>query len=176
MKQCEFCGATLPAEASFCGRCGHAPSQIAQQGTQVGDLPTRHLESTDESNSTILTPSGKLAFSGASTGPLRPLTLVPFEEEKEEDEEERRRRAAMIGLALPLVGSLADQHPIGQVPGIQGTPQMAHIPGISGTPAMQGGMPFSPGTPAVQSGPPAIQLPGSPPPSPSPPLPHPPSG
>ncbi len=182
MKQCEFCGATLPAEASFCGKCGHVPSQIAHQGTQVGDLPTQQLESADESNSTILTPSGKLAFSGASTGPLRPLTLVPFDEDKEEkneeeDEEEKRRRAAMLGLALPLMGGLADQHPIGQVPGIQGTPQMAHIPGISGTPAMQGGMPFSPGTPApaVQSGPP-VQLPGSPPPHPAPPLPHPPPG
>lgn len=182
MKQCEFCGATLPAEASFCGKCGRVPSQIAHQGTQVGDLPTEHLESADENNSTILTPSGRLAFSGASTGPLRPLTLVPFgedendDEKKEEDEEEKRRRAAMLGLALPLVGGLADQHPIGQVPGIQGTPQMAHIPGISGTPAMQGGLPFSPGTPAVQSGPPLVQLPGGPPPHPSPPLPHPPPG
>lgn len=184
MKQCEFCGATLPADASFCGRCGHAPSQIAHQGTQVGDLPTQHLASADESNSTILTPSGKLAFSGASTGPLRPLTLVPFDEDKEkeeveeEDEEERRRRAALLGLALPLVGGLADQHPIGQVPGVQGTPQMAHMPGVSGTPTMQGSVPFSPGTPAVQSGPPAVQLPGNPPPHPSPPppLPHPPPG
>jgi ribosomal protein L40E len=178
MKQCEFCGATLPAEASFCGKCGHVPSQIAHQDTQIGDVPTQQLESADESNATILTPSGRLAFSGASTGPLRPLTLVPFEEDKnEEDEEEKRRRAALLGLALPLVGGLADQHPIGQVPGIQGTPQMAHMPGLSGTPAMQGGMPFSPGTPSpvVQSGPP-MQLPGSPPSQPAPPLPHPPSG
>ncbi len=181
MKQCEFCGAMLPDEASFCGKCGHVPSQIAHQGTQVGELPTEHLESADESNSTILTPSGKLAFSGASTGPLRPLTLVPFDEEetKEEeaqDEEEKRRRAALLGLALPLVGGLADQHPIGQVPGIQGTPQMAHIPGISGTPATQGGMPFGPGSPAVQSGPPQVQLPSAPPPHPTLPLPHPPPG
>lgn len=173
MKQCEFCGATLPAEASFCGKCGHAPSQTAHQGTQIGDLPTRHLESADASESATLTPSGRLAFSGESTGPLRPLTLVPFEEDrKDTEEEEKRRRAALLGLALPLVGGLADQQPLGH-PGVQGTPQMAHLPGIQGTPALPGSILSSPGTPAISSGPPPGQLPGGPPPHP---LPYPPPG
>jgi len=171
MKQCEFCGVLLPTEASFCGRCGHAPSQVAHPGTQIDDLPTQHLESAGEA--TMLTPSGKLAFRGSPSGPLRPLTLVPFAD-NEEDEEQKRRRAAMLGLAIPLVGGLADQHPFGSLPSMQGTPQMAGIPGMQGTPLIQGSIPSSPGTPAVASGPPLGYVPAGPPPPHT--QPHPPSG
>lgn len=161
MKQCEICGTLLPREASFCGKCGHAPSPSAYPGREIDDLPTRHLESAGEA--TMLTPSGKLAFRGSPSGPLRPLTLLPFAND-EEDEEQKRRRAARFGLALPLVGGLADQQPLGQIPSMQGTPQMAHIPGMQGTPLVQGSIPSAPGTPAVASGPPPGYVPSGPPP------------
>lgn len=161
----------MPTEASFCGKCGHAPAHSAQQNPRIDDLPTRQLASAGPGEANTLTPSGRLAFSGESTGPLRPLTLVPFEEDREEveDEEEKRRRAALLGLALPLVGGLADQQPLGRLPGIQGTPQQAQFPGIQGTPGLQGSIPSSPGTPAVASGPPPVQRPGAPPPHRQPP-------
>lgn len=35
MNQCDFCGASLPTNASFCGKCGHIPQQVAPQATQM---------------------------------------------------------------------------------------------------------------------------------------------
>jgi hypothetical protein len=158
MEQCEFCGASLPAGARFCGKCGQVPRRISQQATHVGDLPTLHLENPpDENAETILSASGKHMVP-------RPVTLVPLEEEIDKDlEEEKRRRAALLGLTLPLVGELADQPPPGQVPTIQGTPQVGHIPTISGSPQMQAGSianpPLNPGSPAIHGTSPPFQPP-----------------
>lgn len=39
MEQCEFCGASLPADASFCGTCGHTPTRTSHNPTQIGPKP-----------------------------------------------------------------------------------------------------------------------------------------
>ncbi len=173
MKRCEFCGAILPEAASFCGKCGHVPSQISQKATLASDLPTSLLASADnDDNATILTPSGRLGNLHTSTNPLHPVTLVPIVDD--EEEEEKRRRAALLGLGIPVLGDLANQPTMNQMPGIQGTPQMNQMPGFSGAPTAQGGMPFSPGAPSVQNGAPSLQtsLPGNLPPHPRPPSGH----
>jgi hypothetical protein len=37
MEKCEFCGALVPAESSFCGNCGHIPQRASFQATQIGN-------------------------------------------------------------------------------------------------------------------------------------------
>jgi hypothetical protein len=37
MEKCEFCGALVPVEASFCGNCGHAPQKASSQATQINN-------------------------------------------------------------------------------------------------------------------------------------------
>lgn len=176
----------MPERASFCGKCGHVPSQISQNATLVSDLPTSQMFSTvsaDEEPTTSPSPSGRLGRLGTSTSPLHPVTLIPIpaedneKDEDEDEEEEKRRRAALLGLGLPVLGDLASQPTAGQMPGIQGTPQAAQIPGISGTPATQGGAVLAPDSPTVPGGAPSLQTslpPGDLPPHPTP-HPHPPS-
>src|SRR5260370_14227546 len=166
MKQCEFCGTSLPENASFCGICGHVSNQVSAQTTYIGDISTPGAEGyPGENNPTVL--AERTAFSNPPTGPLRPVTLVPIEDE---DEKERRRRAAALGLGLPL---LANQQMPGQIPTIQGAPQIAHIPTIHGAPNMPGAMgqsaPAFPG-PVYQP----LTLPGPYGPAPHGPIPHPP--
>src|SRR2546425_11866197 len=97
MKQCHFCGTSLPTGASFCGVCGHVSSQESAQSTYIGDIPTLQMGNhPGENNPTIAAFS---APKNTPSGPLRPLTLVPMEDE---EEEERRRRALAFGLGLPL--------------------------------------------------------------------------
>ncbi len=66
-----------------------------------------------------------------------PTTLLSGEEE----EEERRRRAALLGMGVPLLGSLAVEclPDAGNVPMVQGTPQMGGVPTVQGTPYPQAG-------------------------------------
>ena len=60
---------------------------------------------------------------------------------EEEEEEERRRRAALLGMGVPLLGSLAVEGipNAGNVPMVQGTPQMGGVPTVQGTPYPQAG-------------------------------------
>ena len=60
---------------------------------------------------------------------------------EEEEEEERRRRAALIGMGVPLIGSLAIEGMpnAGNVPMVEGTPQMGGVPTVQGTPYLPAG-------------------------------------
>jgi hypothetical protein len=62
-----------------------------------------------------------------------PIKLLSLEEE---EEEERRRRAALLGMEVPLLGSLAVEGipNAGNVPMVEGTPQMGGVPTVQGTP------------------------------------------
>lgn len=132
-QQCASCGASLVANASFCGKCGRTIHQGHEQATHVGDLPTLQFEgSPGENDATIIIGPPKAGYPDTPTGELQ----------EDSDEEEKRRRAALLGLGLPLLGELANQQPLSHVPTIQGTPQMAQVPTIQGTPQLQGGASF----------------------------------
>lgn len=160
MKQCEFCGASLANEASFCGRCGRILSWVSQQSTRISDFPTRHMEGDpQDAYQIVLSDSGKHLVPRSPSGVLHPITLVPIvnektldveeedeENEDEEKDEEKRRRAALIGLSLPLLEELAEQPTIAPAPSIQGTPPIAQAPTVAGTPPIQV---HSPGSHAV---------------------------
>ena len=139
MKQCEFCGASLPAEAGFCGVCGHVSQPGPEQATYAGDVPTVLIARKPDENTPTM-PLGGEASSDVDHDPfaaMRPMNLAPLE--GEDEEEERRRRAALLGLGLPL---LVDQQAPGHIPTMQGAPQMAHVPTLSGTPSAPGAPSF----------------------------------
>jgi len=87
---------------------------------------------------------------------------------QEEEKKEKRRRAALLGMGVPLLESLAveGQPDAGSVPMVQGTPQMGSVPTVEGTPQPPAGS-IGPGlysSPTVM----APQLPSSTPVSPLP--------
>ncbi|HEX6109994.1 MAG TPA: hypothetical protein VFZ02_11340, partial [Ktedonobacteraceae bacterium] len=55
---------------------------------------------------------------------------------QEEEKKEKRRRAALLGMGVPLLESLAveGQPDAGSVPMVQGTPQIGEVPTVEGTP------------------------------------------
>src|SRR5690349_10918546 len=84
MKQCEFCGASMADEASFCGKCGRVPSQTAHRPTRVSNMSTIGMEDApdlDDENQTILSASGKHMVPRSPSGILRPVTLLPINED-----------------------------------------------------------------------------------------------
>jgi hypothetical protein len=114
MRQCEFCRAPLPEDASYCGVCLHVPwpktiTDHPQQGNNPG--------ATGIQNTAVSTARG-------------------------EEDEERKRRAALIGSAVPIFGVWGQ--PQGTVPMVQGTPQMPGVPTVAGTPSIPGMQPPMP--------------------------------
>src|SRR6185312_2728886 len=63
----------------------------------------------------------------------------------EEEEEKKRRRAALIGLALPVMGDalIPGQPFASNAPLVQGTPQFGGAPTVQGTPQFGTGSPPS---------------------------------
>jgi Viral BACON domain len=96
---------------------------------------------------------------------------------QEEEEEERRRRAALLGMGIPLLGSLAVEgmSNVGNVPMVEGSPQMSGVPAVQGSPyPLAGSMGqdlYS--SPTVMAPQPAASLPVSPLPAPTVTLHHP---
>src|SRR5262245_24284511 len=98
MEQCEFCGASLPANASFCGKCGRVPQRVSIQPTHAGARPNLDLaDDPDFSNrptlqlkndlndneATIISTSGMdptpETFISRPPGLQPPMTSIPIE-------------------------------------------------------------------------------------------------
>src|SRR5262249_45238718 len=137
------------------------PHRTSQQATHIGDLPTLSKENDIDNQPTMNLESfldeNKPTDAISTTGRLRAINLVPLQDEEkkdEEDEEEKRRRAALLGFGLPWLGDLADQPTIGQIPGVQGTPQVQQVASLQGTPPLHlpeivSSEAFNPGLPTV---------------------------
>ncbi len=199
MKQCEFCGASMVNEASFCGKCGRAPSRTALHPTRISDIGSWRVgddPDLEDENPTILSASGKHMIPYVPGDALHPVNLVPIHDGKadeEDDEEKRRRRLAFLGASLPLLEEIANAPTLGQAPVIQGIPPLSQPPVIQGVPPLgqapvvQGMPPFPqgptvPSAPPIQGGSfygPGSAAPGHPPlwqPQPQPLPPHPSGG
>ena len=179
MKHCEFCGASLPASASFCGHCGRASSSISHGATYLSnhaemrqeDVPTLTgdalLLADTQSLPDIYTP---LPFNmeqrqtpPPSVGGIpRPVTLLPIYDENgaENENEEKRRRAALLGMGLLLPEQLANLPIAGPPPVIAGTPPIAQVPVIPNTLPSA----FSPASPVIQGTPGMAHFQGGEPP------------
>src|SRR6266487_955735 len=134
MHTCEFCGSLIPDYASFCGQCGRVPSRAMETRTMASDFHMPDVQNFD--TVTIASVSGNFqpnsVYNQQSFISNTPTTLLSYEEE----EEERRRRAAILGMSVPLLGSLAVEGMpnAGNVPMVQGTPQIGGVPTVQGTP------------------------------------------
>jgi len=148
MRTCTYCGAELPGQAGFCGNCGQASlspgnplespsSNRGYQSVQVNDLDAATTISAPYWGNTIQ-PGQAYGFSGSQYPGNFATQLSVDDEEKEE--EERRRKAAMLGFGLLGLAGTA-QPPAGNVPVIQGTPQISGVPFVHGTPPMAGNLP-----------------------------------
>src|SRR6266566_2856388 len=134
MHTCEFCGSPILDYASFCGQCGRVPSKAMETWTMASDFQKPDVQDMD--TTTIASVSGNYQtnslYNQQSFISNTPTTLLSYEEE----EEERRRRAALLGMGVPLLGSLAVEAmpDAGNVPIVQGTPQIGGVPTVQGTP------------------------------------------
>jgi hypothetical protein len=139
MQTCEFCGSLIPEYASFCGQCGRVPSRALETRTMASDFHMPDVQNID----TASIASAKANFQTNSPYNQQsyisniPTNLLS----EEEEEEERRRRAALLGMGVPLLGSLAvEGMPNAEnVPMVQGTPQVGGVPTVQGTPYPQAG-------------------------------------
>ena len=162
MLYCTFCGAEIPEDASFCGNCGQIPAPAPDGQTRISGVRRVELQQ----------------VAGNSGPPGSAPTLPPMWEYDQspdygdqstipiaDDEEERRRRAALVG-----IGFLADADTIqGNVPVVQGTPQIGGVPTVANPPMLQGAVAGGPIPPGWQSGPATYvpQAPGYTPPVPT---------
>src|SRR6266496_6778325 len=134
MHSCKFCGSLISDYASFCGQCGRVPSKAMETRTIASDFQKPDVQDMD--TATIASVSGNFqtnsVYNQQSFISNTPTTLLSHEEE----EEERRRRAAILGMSVPLLGSLAVEGMpnAGNVPMVQGTPQIGGVPTVQGTP------------------------------------------
>src|SRR5690242_19700268 len=86
MEQCEFCGASLPANASFCGKCGHVPQKVSTQATHAGSRPVLSLaDDPDISNRPTMQLKSELNDNEATilSTSDKPPTPLPFSNENE---------------------------------------------------------------------------------------------
>ena len=134
MQKCEFCGSLIPGYASFCGQCGRVPSKAMETRTMASDFHMPDIQNIDTATiaSAIENFQPNSANNQQSFISNIPTTLLS----EEEEEEERRRRAALLGMGVPLLGSLAvEGMPNAEnVPMVQGTPQIGGVPTVQGTP------------------------------------------
>ena len=135
MLQCESCGAELPDNAHFCGKCGQVSSDPSEWPTRVTGLPAVNPGTRDAATalSVSSTPPSLLNVDQVqenSVLSIPDLVTVSLNQEVEDDEE-KRRRAAMLGFGLPFLGN---QSFGGHAPMVQGTPQVPQVPLVQGIP------------------------------------------
>ena len=122
MQQCEFCGSLIPDYASFCGQCGRVPTKAIETKTIASDFYMPDIQNFDTSTN-VSVPANfqtSMAYNQQSFISNLPTTSLNHDEE----EEERRRRAALLGMGIPLLGSLA----------VEGMPNAGNVPMVEGTP------------------------------------------
>ena len=135
MIRCEFCGSLIPEYASFCGQCGRVPTKAIVANTIASDIHLPDIQHFDTS-SNVSVPANlqpSTAYNDQSYISNLPTTSLSYEED---EEEERRRRAALLGMGIPLLGSLAveDMANVRNVPMVEGTPEMSGVPTVQGNP------------------------------------------
>src|SRR5712692_1628566 len=113
--QCKACNTLIPVGARFCGRCGR-PIDVDQ--AQVKRLRSDHRPSTIFTNSDLSAQQGSWYWQQIEEAPT-----LPFPPEN---------------ALLPLLGGSIGPVP-GNVPMVQGSPQIGGVPSLQGTPQGPGG-------------------------------------
>jgi hypothetical protein len=168
MRYCEFCEATLPDDARFCGSCGNIldssfdeqtrSSMVLQFNAPQADAVPAAVRTSQPGITPVPSPSNPISqpdwysppveegapanLASSHTTPTGPLN---------DEEEEKRRKAALLGLGLVGLEAL---HQGSQVPMTQGTPSIGSVPFAQGAPQAPGAsLPGSFITPPAQVSP-----------------------
>ena len=106
----------------------------------VGDMYIPNIQHID--TSTLSNAPGNLQANPAYDQQFSMSTIPTTSLSQEEEEEEKRRRALLLGMGMPLLGSLAvDGMPeVGHVPTVDGSPQFGSVPTVEGTPNPEAGL------------------------------------
>jgi len=125
MDRCSYCGSLLPLYAQFCGQCG---SIINNARGSTGDNPAATVLADDQPTKISKPSHPALRNYGGQNDAATRLSWTqsgatePAPTPDDEEEEERRRRALLLG--LPLLGAMADQPLVANIPMVHGTPQV----------------------------------------------------
>lgn len=145
--KCSYCGADLPENSRFCGKCGSVQDSTATDGAtsrsnaqqpswapEGGTLPASQPPYTYPTPDIYLTPGSQPSWSPNSGSPITPPPPPP----PTENEEERRGIppwSPQYGAALGADALMSGGQPYGYgAPSVQGTPQIGGVPRVSGTP------------------------------------------
>src|SRR5215471_21632332 len=104
MRQCEYCKAELPDQATFCGTCGRIATDEAEAITGVTEIPTAELDA------------------------------MPTEYDEEDEEEKRRRAALLGLSLPVLADSMAHEPTVPVVQGTPQVSNAPFVQGTSQTP------------------------------------------
>ncbi|HZS76791.1 MAG TPA: zinc-ribbon domain-containing protein [Ktedonobacteraceae bacterium] len=148
MQTCTYCGAELPENSRFCGKCGHVQDAFATDASATRITPPPPSGVSD--GGTLLAtqpPYGNAPAQGNT--PIRSLyPQAPTTPHPNQNEDERRSGippwspfagAALGGEAMWGSGQIA---PPG-APVVQGTPQIGNVPSVPGSPSAPPNTPFS---------------------------------
>ena len=166
MQKCSYCGADLPENTRFCGKCGNVQDTISTDAAVTGSN-TPQLQSWMPEDGTMTATwlshsNDPTQGSAPDWSPNVQAPETPPPPPAAENEDERRTDippwSPLYDAALgenALLGSGQISTP--GVPVVQGTPQVGSVPGVAGSPTPYTNAPASP---PVQG---AASAPGSPP-------------
>ena len=150
MKKCSSCGADLPENSRFCGKCGSVQDSNSTDAATTRSTTQQPQSWTPEGGTLAATwpPSSNDPAPGSapawSTNVQAPATPAPVDE----NEGERRRSvppwSPLYGAALAgdaLLGSGQASSP--GAPVVQGTPQISNVPSVEGSPTSYTNAPVS---------------------------------
>ncbi len=145
MKECKFCGSTLPNYAHFCADCGQVIDELNQGTTKISSSPELDMPTIKSTTPPLLSDATyPIVFNSAmEQSELDATTTLPWYGEVNipDNQHFQERRTDENQVILPgmmlLAGQIAEgQAPAGNVPMVQGTPQVSGVPAVQGTPAM----------------------------------------
>src|SRR5437870_1556853 len=143
MQQCSYCGAELPENSRFCGKCGRVQDALATDAAATRSNTPQPQSWAPEGGTLPATwpPSSNYPAQGSAPAwsPNAQAPETPPPPPVAENEDERRRGIPpwppLYGAALggdALLGS-GQASPPG-APVVQGTPQIGSVPSVAGSP------------------------------------------
>jgi hypothetical protein len=151
MMRCEFCGLELPANAQFCGNCGHKVVDKYATWTDYAIPPETSIpeRQTPPLFSSPMNPNLGDSGMGLQDTDSTYRTIWSYDDTEQVNPQFAHRITDENDDVIPealLPGMLAMQGQLpspSQAPMVQGTPQIGAVPSVQGTPAAPGNVPQS---------------------------------
>jgi hypothetical protein len=152
IQKCSYCGADLPENSRFCGKCGGVQDNTATEGAtsrsntpqsywtpEGGTLPASQPPYAYPTSDTYITPGNQPSWSphisSSATPPPPPPPLPPPPTENEDERGGIPPWSPLYGGGLGAEALMSGGQPYGYgAPAVQGTPQIGGVPSVSGSP------------------------------------------